>query len=155
MTNKRLVWYLEKEKKIDDRQFNFRKQRNTIDAISKITKILDKFRRKGITASIFFKIEKVYDKVIREKTLEQLENLGIQERMMEFIRELLGERWIKVRVGGCISQSKQTDLGIPQGGVFSVTLFLVAINGILEKLGNGVDGLLFAYNLAIYITLQA
>ena len=37
MTNKKLVWYLEKDKKIDERQFSFK-----IDAISKITrKILD------------------------------------------------------------------------------------------------------------------
>ena len=35
MTNKRLVWYLEK-KNIDERQFGFMKQRNKIDAISKI-----------------------------------------------------------------------------------------------------------------------
>ena len=47
MTNKRLFWYLERERKINDRQFGFRKQRSTIDAISKITtKILDGFRRK-------------------------------------------------------------------------------------------------------------
>ena len=39
MKNKRLVWYLEKEKKIDERQVGFRKQRNTVDAISIITKI--------------------------------------------------------------------------------------------------------------------
>ena len=29
MTNKRLVWYLEKKKKIDDRQFDFKKQEKT------------------------------------------------------------------------------------------------------------------------------
>ena len=74
--------------------------------------------------------------------------------MLRFIRELIGERWIKVRVGGSVSQSKQTDLGIPQGGVLSVTLFLVAINGILGELGNGVDGSLFADDLAIYITTR-
>ena len=52
MTNKKLVWYLEKEKKIDNRQFGFRKQRITIDAISKIvTKTLDGFRRKHMTKS--------------------------------------------------------------------------------------------------------
>ena len=46
MTKKRLIWYLEKEKKIDERQFSFRKQKK-IDAISKITtKILERFRRK-------------------------------------------------------------------------------------------------------------
>ena len=68
---------------------------------------------------------------------------------MEFIRELIGERWIKVRMGRYISQSKQTNLGIPQRGVLSVTLFLVAINGILRELGNGVDGSLFADDLEI------
>ena len=32
MTNKRIIWYLEK-KKIDERQFGFRKQRSTTNAI--------------------------------------------------------------------------------------------------------------------------
>ena len=78
--------------------------------------------------------------------------MGIQGRMMKFTRELISERWIKVRVGGSTSQSKQTDLGIPQGGVLSITLFLVAINGILGELGYGMDGSFFADDLAINIT---
>ena len=86
-------------------------------------------------ATIFFDILKVYDKVNREKTLEQIENMRIQGSMLRFIRELIGERWIKVRVGRSISQSKQTNLGVLQGGVLSVTLFLVAINGVLRKMG--------------------
>ena len=77
--------------------------------------------------------------------------MGMHGRMMEFIRELIEERWIKLRVGGSISQSKHTYLGIPQGGVLSVTLFLVAINVILGELENGVYGSLFADDLAIYI----
>ena len=71
---------------------------------------------------------------------------------MEFIRKLVGERCIKVIVEGSISQSKQTDLGISQEGVLSVTLFLMAINGISEELKNGVDGSLFADDMAICIT---
>ena len=40
-------------------EFGFRKQRSTIDAISKIkTKILNGFRGKEETAEIFFDIEK-------------------------------------------------------------------------------------------------
>ena len=42
MINKRLVWYLEKEKKIDDRQFSFRKQKITLNGISKIPWIQEK-----------------------------------------------------------------------------------------------------------------
>ena len=65
--------------------------------------------------------------------------MGIQGQMMKFIRELISDRWIKVRVSGSISQNKQSDLGIPQGGVLSVTIFLVAIKGILGELNNRVD----------------
>ena len=60
-------------------------------------------------------------------------------RKLEFIRELITKRWIKVRVGGSTSQSKQIDLGIPQGRVLSVSLFYIAINDILGELGNGVN----------------
>ena len=67
-------------------------------------------------------------KVNRDKTLEQLENMG---RMLEFIRKLIGEKWI----------TKQTDRF---GNSTSVTIFLVAIHDILKKLGNGVDGSHFA-----------
>ena len=77
----------------------------------------------------------------KEKTFEQLENMETQGKMLEFIRELISERSIKMRVGGSISQNKQTDLEILQGGVLSVILFLVAINDIFGKLGNGVDGI--------------
>ena len=106
MTNKRLVWYLKKEKKIDDRQ-----SIDTIDAISKITtKLLNRFKRKEKMVAIFFNIEKAYDKVNRDKTLEKLENIGIQGRMLRFIGELNGKRWSTTSV----SQSKQTALRIPQ-----------------------------------------
>ena len=81
ITNKRLVWYFEREKKVDDRQFSFRKQRNTIGVISNITtKIIDIFWRKEKTEAIFFDIEIAYDKFNREKTLEQLENMGVQSK---------------------------------------------------------------------------
>ena len=80
--------------------------------------------------------------------------MGIQRKMLIFIRELIGERWIYMRVGGYISQSKQTDLEVPQGQVLSIILFLVTINGILGELRNEVDGSLFADDLAIYITTR-
>ena len=58
-------------------------------------------------------------------------------------------------MGVAISQSKHTDFRVPQGVVLTVTLFLVIINGILGELGNGVDGSLFADDLAIYITRRS
>ena len=70
---------MEKEKKIDYRQFGFRKPRSKIDTISKI---LNGFSKREKTAVIFFDIEKAYYKVNRDKTLEQLKNMGILGRML-------------------------------------------------------------------------
>ena len=95
-------------------QFGFIEQRITIDTKLKIIKIFNGFRRKEKTAAIHFDIEKAYDKINRNnKMFEQLENMGMQGQMMEFIRKLIGERWNKVRVCGSTSQNKQTDLRIP------------------------------------------
>ena len=66
-----------------------------------------RFRKKGKRAAIFFDIEKAYDKVNRKKTHEQLENMVIQGRIMELIKELIGERYIKVSV--MIHFTEQTD----------------------------------------------
>ena len=67
--------------------------KEALDSISEITtKILNRFRRKEKLAIIFFIVEKAYEKVNREKTFEQLENMRMQGRMMKFIRELDGLR---------------------------------------------------------------
>ena len=59
-------------------------------------------------------IKKFYDKMNQMKTLKKLENIGIQERMLEFIRKLVSEKRIKVRVGETSLLSKQTDHRIPK-----------------------------------------
>ena len=71
--------------------------------VSTISKILDGFRRKKKTVGIFSDIKKTYDQINRDETFKQLENL----RMIEFIRELISDRWKKVKVGGSISQNKK------------------------------------------------
>ena len=52
--------------------------------------------------------------------------------MLEFIRQLVSERKIIVRVGETSSLNKQTDLGIPQVGVPSAMLFLMVIKTMIH-----------------------
>ena len=74
--------------------------------------------------------------------------------MLELIRKLISDRWIKVRVGRSTPQNRQRDLGILQEVILGEALFLVAINVILGKLRNGVNGPLFTDDLAICILQQ-
>ena len=64
--------------------------------------------------------------------------------MLETNKELVKEKWIRVRVGRTTSQSRQRDLEITQEAVLSAALFLVAINEILRELGSRVDKSLLA-----------
>ena len=66
---------------------------------------------------------------------------------------MISKRWIKVKVEG-ITSNRQTDLEIPLEGVLCITLFLVAINGILGELENKVDRSLFVDDLVIYIATR-
>ena len=97
---------------------------------------------------IFYDIQKIYNKIKKKETLEQLENIGIQGWIKMFIRADYES--------GRIQITKPTDIvWIPQSGVLkiiSLTFFLIEIVSILRKLGNGVNGSFFADNSAINIT---
>ena len=76
-------------------------------------------------------------------------NWGIIGNMFYCLKDFLSERYLKVRVGSCISSAYLQEEGIPQRGVLSPTLFNVAINGLLEQVPVGVQGLAFADDYAI------
>ena len=129
MVNKRPILYLKVKAKIFDWQFSFKKQKSTINLISKITyKVFD--------SNHLFWIKKGYARINFYKTLKQLECMKILYWLIDFLNALMSEKCFNVRIGSTTSQIRQTDLGVPQRWVLSVTLFVVAINDILSKLGN-------------------
>ena len=145
MVNTRLVWYLESKNLLSNRQFGFRKNRSTIDPLMMLTReIQNAFAVQNQTIAVFFDLEKAYDTTWRGGILIQLIDWGIVGNMFYCIKDFLSERFLKVRIGSCISSSYIQEEGIPQGSVLSPTLFNVAINGLLEQVPVGVHGLAFA-----------
>ena len=69
--------------------------------------------------------------------------------MFCFVKNFLSDRYLKVRVGSEFS-SPYLQEGVPQGSVLSVTLFAVAINGLMEHIPVGVQGSLFVDDFAVY-----
>ena len=62
MVNERLVWYLEKHKKLDSVQCGFRKHHNTLDHLLRLETYIRKAFVKGEQAvAIFFDLERAYD----------------------------------------------------------------------------------------------
>ena len=153
MINSRLVWHLETKKLLSPFQFGFRKNRSTLDPLLRLSnQIQQGFVQNCQTIGVFFDMEKAYDTTWRNGILKQLQKMGIKGNLIRFIHSFLSNRFIKVRVGNVLSNAFKQEEGVPQGSVLSVTLFAVAINGILDEVPNPVRASLFVDDLAIYCT---
>ncbi|GFX80846.1 probable RNA-directed DNA polymerase from transposon X-element [Trichonephila clavipes] len=85
MVNARFVFTLEKNKCIPLFQSGFRKGRSTLDNIIQLeNKIRNAFVRRNHLVSIFFDIEKAYDRTWRYGILRTLFNFGLQRQICLF-----------------------------------------------------------------------
>ena len=151
MINSRLVWILESRNLLSNRQFGFRKHRSTLDPLLLLSReIQNAFATQNQTIGVFFDLEKANDTTWRGGILRQLADWGIGGNMFFAIKDFLSDRFLKVRVGSSFSSPFIQEEGIPQGSVLSPTLFNIAINGLLEQVPIGVQGLAFADDYVIF-----
>ena len=73
----------------------------------------------------------------------QLYDAELRGRMPEFIGKLLTDRSFHVRVGSCLSDAFSQEMGVPQGSILSVTLFILKINSVIKCLPAGFRGSLY------------
>ncbi|GFU46495.1 probable RNA-directed DNA polymerase from transposon X-element [Trichonephila clavipes] len=150
MVNARLVYQLEKNKCIPLFQSGFRKGRSTLDNIITLeNKIRNAFVRRNHLVSIFFDIEKAYDRTWRYGILRTLFNFGLRGNLPTFIKTFLNLRTFRVRLGGTLSAPFTQAEGVPQGSILSVTLFICHISSILNILSPSIQASLYVDDLQI------
>ena len=144
MINTRLVWLLEKKGLITRFQSGFRQNRSTVDQLIR----LESYIRDGIirghhVVSIFFDLEKAYDTTWKYGIMRDLYNVGLRGKLPIFIRNFLSNRVFRVRLGSSLSELHNQEMGVPQGSILSVTLFLLKINSIVDVVTPRFDRSLF------------
>ncbi|KFM64962.1 putative RNA-directed DNA polymerase from transposon X-element, partial [Stegodyphus mimosarum] len=150
MVNSRLVYFLEKNSVLSPYQSGFRKGRTTIDNMLLLeTSIRKAFLRRNHLVSIFFDIEKAYDKAWRYGILRDLHDSGLRGNLPFFIQNFLNARTFQVKIGSVLSKSFEQEEGVPQGSVLSVTLFSLKINSVLKELPRTILGSLYVDDLQI------
>jgi len=150
MVNERLVWYLEANNILTEYQSGFRKRRSTTDQLVRLESyIREAFVRREHVVLVFFDLEKAYDTTWKYGTLRDLHDAGLRGRMPEFIGKFLADRTFHVRVGSCLSDAFKQEMGVPQGSIISVTLFILEINSIIKCLPAGVRGSLYVDDFLI------
>ena len=98
---------------------------------------------------MFFDLEKAYNTTWKYGILRDLHDARLRGRMPDFISNFLADRSFHVRVGSCLSDAYEQEMGVPQGSILSVTLFILKINSIIKCLPAGVRGSLYVDDFLI------
>lgn len=137
--NDRLMWTLESRNLLIPEQSGFRKRRSAIDNLMELESEIHKaFANKQYVLAIFLDISKAYDTVWLHKIIKTLESWSIRGNMLKCVCNFLKNRVFTVRANGTYSPLKTQINGIPQGCSLSVTLFLIAINDIIQNFNSNI-----------------
>lgn len=151
MVNTRLRWSLESKGWISQYQSGFRQFRSTTDHLVQFeANVCNAFIDNCHLIAVSMDIEKAYEMAWKARIIQILADQGFKGKIITYVNNFLKDRYIQVRLGNTLSETKNLANGLPQGSVLSVTLFMVAINGILSPLRAPVKGLLFADDLTVF-----
>ena len=115
-------------------QFGFLKGRSTDQAVLQIINYVTKELNEGkLAAACFLDVQKAFDTVNHEILYVKLENAGVRGVALNWFKSYLSERKQKVLIGSTFSDSiEDIILGVIQGSIIGVLLFLIFMNDIYK-----------------------
>ena len=106
---------------------------STIDQLIRVeTTIRTAFSRNEHIISIFFAVKKAYDTTWKYGIMKVLRKIGLRGNLPKFIQQFLNDRSFQVKAENQLSAVKRQHMGVPQGCILSVTLFIVKIDSIAQ-----------------------
>ena len=146
----RLMYYLEKNGILNNRQTGFRQGRSTTDQLIRLQDTINKYNlNRGYTAAVFIDFQSAYDMLWHDGLLVKLKKMGVTGEMYNYIKQFLSGRTIQVRVGKELSDIVENKNGTPQRSVISPLLFLIMINDLPECI-KGSEVSLFADDSCLF-----
>ncbi|XP_055633145.1 uncharacterized protein LOC129773557 [Toxorhynchites rutilus septentrionalis] len=94
-------------------------------------------------------LAKAYDTTWRHNIIDQLHRWGFEGSLFNILRCFLTNRSFQVYFGGVLSDHRCLENGVPQGSVLSVSLFLVAMQSVLEVIPKNTEVLAYADDLLL------
>ena len=133
-------------------QYGFRSGRNTTDAILQLTDYCtDAFYNRLFTIVIFLDYSKAFDTVNKDIMLRKLDRLVFRGRSLDFFDSYLSDRRLFVELNGQRSETKTSDIGLPQGAISYPWMFGLYIND-MHRASNHFKFIHIADDTTIYMS---
>lgn len=148
-----LTAHFNKNNILYDLQHGFRERRS---CETQLLQLIDELAKNLITGRqtdlILLDFSKAFDKVSHLKLLFKLQEHGVNESTISWIKSFLIGRSQKVVLEGECSSEVPVTSGVPQGSVLGPLLFLLYINDLPTSISSQVR--LFADDTAVYLALN-
>jgi len=133
--HRQLTLFLEEKRLLNDKQFGFRKHRNTEQAATLFVDSIRKNMNTGkMTGAIFIDLSKAFDTLSHGQIIANLTRYGITGVEKELFSDYLFNRKQQVNYIGEQSPFKSVTCGVPQGSILGPLLFLVSFNDVGDSL---------------------
>lgn len=143
--------YLDKNNLVYEYQSGFRKNHNCESLLNLIiTNWKMAVDDKKVVVAVFLDLRRAFETVNKEILIKKLEMYGIDEIELQWFKSYLYQRTQRTRVNDAVSDEIDVLLGVPQGSVLGVLLFLIYVND-MEKAIELSKLVLFADDALLYI----
>lgn len=141
--------FLENNSILSQRQFGFRKGKNSSEALFLLNKdVTELINNNKKCILLFIDLAKAFDSLDRNILFRKLECVGIRNTALKWFKSYLSDRKQVVSVCNQISDETNVNYGVVQGSTLGPLLFLVYINN-LDKLNISGKLYLFADDTAV------
>lgn len=126
---------------VHERQMGSRRQRSTIDAVTRVTQqVQEAWGEEKMAGMLLMDIKEAFNHVSRNELIRKMEAMRADSDLVRWRRLFMLERKESLVIDGHHCEATEVVLGVPQGSPISLILFAVYLNGILREVERKVEG---------------